>query len=302
VPVEVSTPVFEGPFEVLLQLVLDHKVDVCDVPIAPVVEGFLKHIAESAMDLTVTSEFLVIAAVLVELKSRKLLPGPDEIESDEEFVGLEQRDILLARLVELQAYSATAIDFGFLIEQAGRSLPRTAGLDEGFTILAPDLLAGVGPAQILAAYRRATVARTQPVLDLSHVTVEVVSVSETVAELEAYLPGTGEVTFRELTAHLRTRMQVIVRFLALLELHKRGKITLDQGETFGDLHVAWIVRSPVADSVPAPVLVGAREDSYSEGQDSSGDDMGDVNDTSDAGMTGETDETDECDEMDEYDG
>ncbi len=220
---EVITPVFEGPFEVLLQLVLDHKVDVCDIPIAPVVEGFLKHISETKLDLTEASEFLVIAAVLVELKSRKLLPGPDEIESDEEFIGLEQRDILLARLVELQAYSAAAIDFSFLIEQAGRSLPRTAGLDEDFTILAPDLLAGVGPTEIQAAYRRATVARPQPVVDLSHVTVEVVSVSETVAELEAYLPGTGEVTFRELTAHLKTRMQVIVRFLALLELHKRGR-------------------------------------------------------------------------------
>jgi segregation and condensation protein A len=296
VPVEVSTPVFEGPFEVLLQLVLDHKVDVCDVPIAPVVEGFLKHIAESEMDLTEASEFLVIAAVLVELKSRKLLPGPDEIESDEEFVGLEQRDILLARLVELQAYSAAAIDFGFLIEQAGRSVPRTAGLDEGFTILAPDLLAGVGPPQIVAAYRRATVARSQPVVDLSHVTVEVVSVSETVAELEAYLPGTGEVTFRELTAHLRTRMQVIVRFLALLELHKRGKVTLDQGETFGDLHVAWIVCAAVPETVPASVLVGAREESYSAGPDSSGQDTNDMGETSDTGVT------DEADEMDEYDG
>jgi segregation and condensation protein A len=305
--VEVTTPVFEGPFEVLMQLVLEHKVDVCDVPIAPIVEGFLRHISEAQLDLTEASEFLVIAAVLVELKSRKLLPGPDEIESDEEFVGLEQRDILLARLVELQAYSAAAIDFGFLIEQAGRSLPRTAGLEEDFTILAPDLLAGVGPTQILAAYRRATVARPQPVVDLSHVTVEVVSVSETVAELEAYLPGTGEVTFRELTAHLKTRMQVIVRFLALLELHKRGKINLDQGETFGDLHVAWIVRAPALEPAPAAVLVGARGWSYSEGPDGSGGDMSastdtgastDLNGTSDAGMTGDAGDTDETDEYD----
>ena len=241
--VAVATPVFEGPFEVLLQLVLDHKVDVCDIPIAPVVDGFITHVAETQMDLAETSEFLVIAAILVELKSRKLLPGPDEVESDEEFAGLEQRDILLARLVELQAYSAVALDFGLMIEQATRSLPRTAGLDERFNNLAPDLLAGVGPTELLAAYRKATVARpSDPVLDLSHVTVEQVSVSETVAELEAFLPGSREVTFGELTAQLTTRMQVIVRFLALLELHKRGKVVLDQGETFGDLHVRWIAQ------------------------------------------------------------
>ena len=236
----VSTPVFEGPFDVLLQLVLDHKVDVCDVPIAPVVDGFLAHMAQAGqMDLAEATEFLVIAAVLVELKSRRLLPGPDEVDADEEFVGLEQRDLLLARLVELQAYSAVALDFGVLIEQAARSLARTAGLDDRFTDLAPDLLAGVGPEDIAAAYARATVARPQPIVDLSHVTVEQVSVSEAVAELEAYLPGAGEVTFRDLTSHLRTRMQVIVRFLALLELHKRGALWLDQGEVFGDLHVRW---------------------------------------------------------------
>jgi len=242
----VSTPVFEGPFDVLLQLILDHKIDVCDVPIAPVVDAFVTHIAETpAMDLTEASEFLVIAAVLVELKSRRLLPGPDEVDADEELVGLEQRDLLLARLVELQAYSAAAVDFTMLIEQAARSLPRTAGLEERFTDLAPDLLAGVAPADTAAAFRRAINARTQPVLDLSHVTVEQVSVSEAVSELEAFLPHSGEVTFKQLTSHLKTRMQVIVRFLALLELHKRGVLTLDQGETFGDLHVRWVDRDPV---------------------------------------------------------
>jgi segregation and condensation protein A len=246
VAVTVTTPVFEGPFEVLMQLVLDHKVDVCDVPIAPVVDGFLAHVAtrlaepDTELDLAEVSEFLLIAAILVELKSKKLLPGPDEIDTDEEFAGLEHRDILLSRLVELQAYSAAAIDFGLLIEQAARSLPRTAGLDERFTNLAPDLLAGVGPMQMLAAYRKATVARPSLELDLHHVTVEQVSVSETLTELEAYLPATGETTFGDLTSHLKTRMQVIVRFLALLELHKRGKVVLEQGETFGDLHIQWI--------------------------------------------------------------
>lgn len=253
VAVGVTTPVFEGPFDVLLQLILDHKIDVCDVPIAPVVDAFLAHIQGSdELDLAEASEFLVIAAVLVELKSKRLLPGPDEVEMDEEFAGLEERDLLLARLVELQAYSAVAIDFNMLIEHAARSIPRSAGLDENFTDLAPDLLAGVTPSEIASAYMRATVAKPAPGVDLSHVTVEQVSISETVAELEAYLPTVGGVTFRELTAHLKTRMQVIVRFLALLELHKRGVINLDQGETFGDLHVQWVDRSPVLVMAGAP--------------------------------------------------
>ena len=123
------------------------------------------------LDLAETSEFLVIASLLVELKSRRLLPGPDEVDADEELVGLEQRDLLLARLVELQAYSAVALDFGILIEQAARSLPRTAGLEEKFTDLAPDLLTGVGPQDIAAAFQarhrwhvlsRSSTSRTSP--------------------------------------------------------------------------------------------------------------------------------------------
>jgi segregation and condensation protein A len=263
VAVLVSTPVFEGPFDVLLQLVLDHKLDVCDIPIAPVVDAFLAHIAAAPeMDLAEASEFLVIASLLVELKSRRLLPVPEDVDSDEELIGLEQRDLLLARLVELQAYSAVALDFGILIERAALSLPRTAGLEDDFAELAPDLLAGVGPQDIATAFRRATVARPQPAVDLSHVTVEQVSVSEAVAELEAFLPGSGEVTFRELTSHLKTRMQVIVRFLALLELHKRGSLSLDQGEVFGDLHVRWHEQSSalvMAGAPPAAPLQGPDE-------------------------------------------
>jgi segregation and condensation protein A len=246
----VVTPVFEGPFDVLMALILDHKVDVCEVPIAPVVDAYLAHMRQAEkMDLAEATEFLVIAAVLVELKSKKLLPGPDDIEADEDLVGLEQRDLLLARLVELQAYSAAAVDFTFLIEHAALSIPRTAGLEERFTDLAPDLLAGVTLSDLAAAYHKATIARPLPTVDLSHVTVEQVSVAETVTELAAFLRTSGMVTFRQLTSHLKTRMQIIVRFLALLELHKRGLLTLDQGETFGDLHVTWNEREGVLVSV-----------------------------------------------------
>ncbi|MHB8438450.1 MAG: segregation and condensation protein A [Acidimicrobiales bacterium] len=237
----VTTPVYEGPFDVLLQLVSEHKLDVYEIRIAEIVDRFLAEwAARRPMDLDLCSEFLVIAAILVELKSRKLLPGPDDVDDDEELSGFDERDRLLARLYELQAYAAGADAFALLVERAGRSVPRLAGLDEDFRDLSPDLLAGVTPERLAAAFLVAATPRPGELLDLSHVTVEAVTVSEAVAELEARLAVERAVTFRELTSKCTTRMQVIVRFLALLELCKRGWITLDQGETFGDLSVIWI--------------------------------------------------------------
>jgi len=242
VATHVCTPVFEGPFDVLLRLVSEHRLDICDVPVAPVVDAFVAELAKATgMDLEEATEFLVIAAILVELKSKKLLPGPDQIEDDEDLLsGYEERDRLLARLLELQAYAGAADEFVTMMNEAARSIPRVAGLEERFRDLAPDLLAGISPGRLLAGYLRAVVREPAEILDLSHVTVEAVTVSEAVAELEERLPGQQRLTFRELSSHCTTRMQVIVRFLALLELCKRGRVALDQGETFGDLVVTWI--------------------------------------------------------------
>ena len=246
----VSTPVYEGPFDVLLQLVSDHKLDIYDISVSDLVDAFITEMsARQPFDVQTASEFLVIAAILVELKSRKLLPGPDDVDDDEELACFEERDRLLARLLELQAYAAAADAFAVLIDQARRTLPRVAGLDEGFRDLAPDLLAGVTPARLAAAFIVGTVPRPEFLLDLSHVTVEAVTVSEAVAELEERLPSQGRVSFRELTSQCTTRMQIIVRFLALLELCKRGWVTLDQGETFGDLVVFWSRDSSVLSTV-----------------------------------------------------
>ena len=259
VAAHVTTPAFEGPFDVLLQLVSEHKVDVYDIPLAAVVDAFLAEVAaRRPLELEVCSEFLVIAAILVELKSRKLLPGPDEVEDDEELSAFDERDRLLARLYELQAYAAAADAFALLTERAQRSLPRIAGLEEQFRDAAPDLLAGCTAERLAAAYLVALAPRQEQSLDLSHVTVEAVTVSEAVAELEERLPRDGTATFRELTSHCTTRIQVIVRFLALLELCKRGWITLDQGETFGDLLVNWIA-SPDPSRRPVPVAGGVEE-------------------------------------------
>jgi len=244
VSAHVRTPVFEGPIDVLFQLVSEHKLDIYDIPLAELVDRFIAELAaRQPLDLETCSEFLVVAAILVELKSRALLPGPDTVEGDEELSGFEERDRLLARLYELQAYAAAADVFAGLIEQAGRSVPRMAGLEERFRDVAPELLAGLTAEQLAATYLLVMTQPAAPALDLSHVTVEAVTVSEAVAELEERLPAEGMVSFRQLTSHCTTRMQVIVRFLALLELFKRGWVDLDQGVTFGDLSITWIGRS-----------------------------------------------------------
>src|SRR5581483_3488477 len=198
--------------------------------------------------LQTLSEFLVIAAVLIELKSRRLLPAPDDVDPDEELAGWEERDLLLARLLECRAYAAAADAFAELAERAARSAPRTAGLDPEFAVHAPDLLEGVTPAQVAAAYRRATAERPPPTVDLYHVTVDTVTVADAVADLGQRMPAMGRTTFRALTGHLRARIEIIVSFLALLELYKQGRVSLDQGRTFGDLEVAWVedARRPVA--------------------------------------------------------
>ncbi|HEV3133038.1 MAG TPA: ScpA family protein [Acidimicrobiales bacterium] len=248
----VSTPVFEGPIDLLLQLVNGHEVDVYDIPLAAVVDAFVAEVAGwESVDLQTLSEFLMIAAVLIELKSRRLLPGKDDGDPDEELVGWEERDLLLARLLECQAYAAAADGFAALFERAARSVPRTAGLDLDFVVNAPDLLEGVTPEQVASAYLRATAERPVPTVDLYHVTVDTVTVADAVAELEWRLEGMGRSTFRHLTGHLTSRIEIIVRFLALLELCKRGRVSLDQGHTFGDLEVEWVADGPV------PVSVGA---------------------------------------------
>jgi segregation and condensation protein A len=153
----VSTPAFEGPADLLLQLVTTHQVELFDIPLASVVDAFVAEVASwEAVDLQTLSEFLVIAAVLIELKSRRLLPGNDELDPDEELVGWEERDLLLARLLECQAYAAAADAFALLAEQASRSVPRTAGVDLDITVTGPDLLEGVSPDDLAAAFVRAT--------------------------------------------------------------------------------------------------------------------------------------------------
>ena len=253
----VVTPVFEGPIDLLVHLVNSHEVDIMDVPLLPVVDGFVEVLREhpEAVTLEARSQFLLMAAILVEIKSQRLLPGPDAVDDEEELGGWEERDLLISRLLECRAYSAAADAFVVLSERAARSVAREAGLDDGFVVHAPDLLEGVTPDRLAQAYLRATAERPVPRVDLSHVTVDTVTVSETVQALASWLPGRARVSFRELTARLASRIEVIVHFLAVLELCKLGKVVVSQAERFGDLEVEWVGE----DHPLVEALVGAEE-------------------------------------------
>ena len=254
----VSTPVFEGPIDLLLHLVSSHEVDVLDIPLLPVVDEFVRVLMEQRdeVGLNQLSEFLLLAAILIELKSQKLLPGRESSDDDEELIGWEERDLLLARLLECRAYSAAADVFVALAEQASRSIPREVGLDDGFAVHAPDLLAGVSPDDLAQAYLRGAAERPIPRVDLSHVTVDTVSVSEALVELMAVPKENRATSFRSLVEDCSTRIEVIVRFLALLELCKMGRVTLGQGRNFGDLQIDWLESDGVLAGVASGLGLG----------------------------------------------
>ncbi len=240
---EVTTPVFEGPFDLLLHLILREQVDLYEVPLAAIVDGFLLELERLQgldFDLDLATEFLLIAATLVELKARRLLPGRDDVDLDEELALWEERDLLLARLLECKTFKDVAATFARLAEVAGRSFPRAAPIEERFAALTPDLLDGVTPARLHAAFLRATTPKPVPHVDLAHVAPVRASVADAVAELVDELPRVGRISFRRLTAGLTQRLDVIVRFLALLELFKQGVVELDQVHTFGDIEVVWM--------------------------------------------------------------
>ena len=238
----VTTPSFSGPMELLLHLINSHEVDILDVPLAPIVDTYVALVRDDRDSIPIEelSEFLLIAAILLELKSQRLLPGREAADLDEEFVGWEERDVLLARLMELRAYAAAADSFVSLFERASRSFPRLAGINGDAIIHPPDLLVGVTPGHVAEAYLRGIEEKPVPVVRLHHVTVDAVTVAETVVTLTQRLPSLGRLSFRELTKGLVTRIEIIVHFLAVLELCKMGYVNLGQGSTFGELDIEWI--------------------------------------------------------------
>ncbi len=238
---EVSTEVFDGPFDLLLHLILREQVDLYEISLVRIVDAYLAEVERlQVTDLDVATEFLLIAATLVELKARRLLPGRDDVDLDEELAIWEERDLLLARLLECKAFKDAATVLNRLADVAARSFPRLIGPEERFVALTPDLLEGVTAEDLRRAFLRAASPRPQPRVDLTHVAPIRISVADAVAELVDELPRVGRITFRRLAGGLLERIEIIVRFLAVLELYKQGLVELDQAEQFGEIEIVWL--------------------------------------------------------------
>ena len=240
-PYTVSTPVFEGPFDLLLHLINRQQVELWDVSLSAIVDGYVETLEEmrAALDLEVATEFLLIAAVLLELKARRLLPGREDVEPEEELALWEERDLLLARLLECRTFKDAAGAMQRLIDAASGSWPRVAGPDERYSDLAPDLLAGVTADELRDRMQALLTPRPATRLLLDHVAPVRISVRDAVLELLDELPRAGRISFSRLTCGLVERLEIIVRFLAVLELYKQGLVDLHQVETFGQIEVAW---------------------------------------------------------------
>src|SRR5262245_9323741 len=189
------------------------------------------------VDLDSTTEFLLIAATLVELKARRLLPGRDDVDIDEELLRFEERDLLLARLLECKTFQDAAKVLHTRLAEAARSIARTAGPEEPFRSLAPDPLERISLDEFFAAGQRALAPKPEPEVRTDHVAPIRASVRDAIETVLGLVPDTGVISFRDLSVGATVRLEVIVRFLAVLELYKQGVVDVEQFETFGELSV-----------------------------------------------------------------
>lgn len=235
---EVKLEVFEGPIDLLLHLITRQRVDIYEVSISTITEEYLRAVgALDDLDLEAATGFLVVAATLLELKSARLLPARDA--DDEEGGLLEARDMLLARLVELATFREAGAWLAVELEKGAVFFARSAGLEPRFVGLAPDLLARVTTDRLAASAALVLAPKTQPVLDTSHVTPITASVKDAIGDIATALQLAGPVAFSDLCAARMERIDVVVRFLALLELFKAGAVELSQDDRFGEIRASW---------------------------------------------------------------
>ena len=241
--------VFEGPFDLLLSLIVKHQLDVTDVALSQVTDEFLAHIraAGSDWDLGQATEFLVVAATLLDLKVARLLPGEPTLD-EEDLALLEARDLLFARLLQYRAYKSAAAHLAGLLSSEATRFPRSVQLEPRFAGLLPEVLLGLGPQEFAALAARALTPRAEPVIPVDHVHGGTVSVREQTALLVERLRRTGGGSFRSLTADCDGTLEVVARFLGLLELYRDQLVAFDQAEALSELRVRWIGadRDPVA--------------------------------------------------------
>ncbi|MEV6579247.1 segregation/condensation protein A [Streptomyces sp. NPDC051582] len=231
---------FEGPFDLLLQLISRHKLDVTEVALSKVTDEFMAHIRAMGpdWDLDQTTEFLVVAATLLDLKAARLLPAA-EVEDEADLALLEARDLLFARLLQYRAYKQIAEIFEWRAESEGRRHPRTVGLEDHHAELLPEVVIGIGAEGFARLAVKAMQPRAKPQVYVDHIHAPLVSVREQAALVVALLKARGEATFQELTEDAGDTLTVVARFLALLELYREKAVVLDQEDALRTLTVRW---------------------------------------------------------------
>lgn len=231
---------FEGPFDLLLQLISKHKLDVTEVALSKVTDEFMAHIRAMGpdWDLDQTTEFLVVAATLLDLKAARLLPAA-EVEDEADLALLEARDLLFARLLQYRAYKQIADIFNARLEEEGRRYPRTVGLEAHHAELLPEVVISIGAEGFARLAVKAMQPKPKPQVYVDHIHAPLVSVQEQAGIVVARLRELGEASFRALVEDTEDTLTVVARFLALLELYREKAVALDQEEALGELMVRW---------------------------------------------------------------
>ncbi len=252
---------FDGPFDLLLQLISRHKMDITEVALGVVTDDFIAYIralegSEEGWDLDQTTEFLVVAATLLDLKAARLLPS-GEVEDEGDLALLEARDLLFARLLQYRAFKEIAAIFHDRIEIADKSFPRLVAMESHFAQLLPEVLIGVGVNRFAAIAERVLQPKSLPVLSVDHIHHPLVSVIEEAAKLVELLRKSGRSSFRNLVGDADSTLVVVARFLALLELYREGALRFEQVVALGELQITWVAGSgdeiTVSDEFDIPV-------------------------------------------------
>ncbi|MEO6714951.1 MAG: segregation/condensation protein A [Mycobacteriales bacterium] len=239
-PFAVHLDVFEGPFDLLLGLISKHKLDVTEVALSQVTDEFITFIraAGGNWDLGEATQFLVIAATLLDLKAARLLPS-GAVEDEEDLALLEARDLLFARLLQYRAYKEAAAYFAARISDESRRFPRDVSLEPAFAAAIPEVLLGIGPDEFALLAATALRPRLAELVSVEHIHAPLVSVREQAILLAERLSAAQTATFRSLVSDCTDTVSVVARFLALLELYRDGQVAFEQVIALGDLQVRW---------------------------------------------------------------
>lgn len=239
---------FEGPFDLLLQLIFAHRLDVTEVALHQVTDEFIAYTKEigSRLGLDETTSFLVVAATLLDLKAARLLPAGD-VHDEDDLALLEVRDLLFARLLQYRAFKHVAEMFAELESAAMRSYPRAVALEDRYSELLPEVMLGVDAARFAEIAAAAFTPRPVPTIGTDHLHQVPVSVPEQAANLMSMLEDRGIghwASFGDLVADCRMPIEIVGRFLALLELYRARAVAFDQSEPLGVLQISWTGERP----------------------------------------------------------